>query len=237
MTAYMKCNFANLLRVTTAFLATVFPASAASILNDGSFETATPGNHTPGAGEDEVLPVGSTAMAGWTVVGSSSISWLLSGFAGISAEDGNDYLDLTGPGFGPTQGGVQQTVTLSAGSYTLTFYLGSLDNNEPDSVLASAGDQSNVVFTNSDTGAGFHWNQEKLNFNVAADGPVTISLVGDPADTLASSPFVGLDNVVVSPAPEPSTALLAFSAFGGLLLASCRKVRCASACRAYRQRP
>ena len=175
----------------------------ASLITNGSFETPSVG---------PVLAPGSTAIVGWTVVGPDSIDILPDGSAGIAAENGSYFLDLTGPGYGPSQGGVTQTVTLAAGNYNLTFYLGSLDSYEPDSVYASAGDQSNVVFTNSDLGAGTHWNLETLNFNVATSGPVTISLVGDASGTLSSSPYVGLDDVDVETAgsapagsaPEPS---------------------------------
>ena len=94
----------------------------------------------------------------------------------------------------------------------MTFYIGSIGNDEPASVYASAGDQSNVVFTDSDTGAGYHWALQTLNFNAATTGSVTISLVGDAADSEFDSPYIGLDNVdlEVAGAPEPVMALPVF---------------------------
>jgi hypothetical protein len=206
----------NIMAVCTLFAA---PGMASFIAN-GSFEIASDNGR--------VQAPGSTVMNGWTVVGPDDIDRLPTGFAGIPAQDGSWYLDLTGDGFGPTQGGVTQTVALAAGSYTLTFYIGSLGDDEPDSILASAGDQTNVVFTNSALGAGAHWVLATLNFNVAASGPVTITLLGDSAATLAASPFVGLDNVDVelatSATPEPATALLVLLALGGCWLLHTRRL-------------
>jgi hypothetical protein len=205
-----------------------FPAMA-NLITNGSFETANAGFTAPGPAGEALAP-GSTAMAGWTVLGPSpDIAWLPTGFAGIPAEDGNYFLDLTGYGYNNDgDGGVTQSVNLAAGNYALTFYIGSLDNDEPDSVFASAGNQSNVVFTDSDRGAGSHWNLETLNFNVATTGSVTITLAGDEAGTEAASPYIGLDNVdvelVSSATPEPAMSLPVFLVFGGLLLWS-RKIR------------
>jgi hypothetical protein len=209
----------------------LFAAPAmAGLITDGSFEAASPGPLPDGSGDS--LAPGSTKIAGWTIIGSGpDVAWLPTGYAGIAAQDGSYFLDLTGYGY-VVDGvvGVQQTTTLGAGNYTLTFYIGSIDNDEPESIYASAGDQSNVVFTDSDTGAGYHWKLATLNFNVATSGPVTISLLGDAADSKAVSPYLGLDNVDVEPAtsstPEPATALPVFLALGGWLLCR-RKIRAA----------
>ena len=193
--------------------------SMADLLTNGDFET------NPGSQVD-LIP-GSTTINGWTITGpGADVAWLPSGYAGIAAEAGNSFLDLTGAGYSVgSDAGVEQTVSLVAGAYTMTFYVGSIGNDEPDSVYASAGDQSNVVFTDSDTGAGYHWALETLNFNVATTGPVTISLVGDAADSEVDSPYIGLDNVDLevagsapSSAPEPSMAIPLFLVFGGWLL-------------------
>ena len=194
-------------KLNVLILCALFAVPAmADLLTNGDFET------NPGSQVD--LVPGNTTINGWTVTGpGADVAWLPTGYAGIAAEDGNSFLDLTGAGYSVgSDAGVTQTVSLAAGAYSMTFYIGSIGNDEPASVYASAGDQSNVVFTDSDTGAGYHWALETLNFNVATTGPVTISLVGDAADSEFDSPYIGLDNVdlEVAGAPEPVMALPVF---------------------------
>lgn len=200
----------------------------ANLITNGGFAT------NPGYQSD--LSAGSTLIPGWTVTGPGfDVAWLPTGFAGIGAETGNSFLDLTGSGYSTGAGsdaGVTQTVSLAAGAYTLTFYVGSLASDEPSAVYASAGDQSNVVFSDSVTGAGYHWVLETLNFNVATTGNVAISLVGDSTDSEHDSPYIGLDGVDLevagsapSAAPEPAMALPVFLLLGAGWLFRSRKTR------------
>jgi len=194
-------------KLNVLILCALFAVPAmADLLTNGDFET------NPGSQVD--LVPGNTTINGWTVTGpGADVAWLPTGYAGIAAEDGNSFLDLTGAGYSVgSDAGVTQTVSLAAGAYSMTFYIGSIGNDEPASVYASAGDQSNVVFTDSDTGAGYHWALQTLNFNAATTGSVTISLVGDAADSEFDSPYIGLDNVdlEVAGAPEPVMALPVF---------------------------
>ena len=99
----------------------------ASITNE-SFETPT----VP-AGSYTDYASGSTGITGWKVVASGGDVAVVSGsFAesGVAfpAEDGSQWLDLTGVTANSIEG-VEQTVSTTAGtSYTLSFWVGNVDN-------------------------------------------------------------------------------------------------------------
>jgi hypothetical protein len=227
-------------RICTIAAAAVLLASAgmANLLTNGSFETASGGSSLP-TGNGSSLAIGSTAMLGWTVFTTQSspgsnfnVAWLpLGNGFGISPEDGNFSLDLTGYQDVSPYSGVQQTVALAAGNYTLTLWLGEDEGGDggaysgPVSVFVSAGNQSNVVLTNSLGGNGNVWQQETLNFT-ASGGPTTISISGD---TTAGGQYIGLDNVNVTAAatgvPEPAMAFPVFLAAAGFLMYARRKAR------------
>jgi hypothetical protein len=96
---------------------------------------ASPGNCVPALNTDGTpLYIGSTGMLGWTVVSNGSgsafnVAWLPTGNGyGITPENGNYSLDLTGYNDAPLFSGVEQSVNLAAGNYVLTFYIG-VDNS------------------------------------------------------------------------------------------------------------
>jgi Protein of unknown function (DUF642) len=205
----------------------------ASVLTNGNFANGFAPNIVDGG---ESLSVGSTAMPGWTVVGANPIAWAPSGlWPGVtSAVDSAYVLDLTGYDDPDTEswGGIEQTVDLAAGNYALTFYLGQVIDftlypqySDPVSVDVSAGNQSDVSFTDTnetlDTVAGqTDWQMETLNFTVGTAGPTTIEIVGLSAGTDLSTNgnFIGLDDVDLEDAPEPGTAPLLSIIVAGLLL-------------------
>ena len=92
----------------------------ASLLTNGSFETGTfvdDGNKT----------MTFTAVPGsitdWTVVG-SHVSWIDTGNPlGLSAQDGDRFLDLTGYTPGAPFGGVTQTVATTQASSTICRFI------------------------------------------------------------------------------------------------------------------
>jgi hypothetical protein len=165
----------------------------ANLITNGSFETG--GNFTS---YDNVAVSDNITMAGWTVVGqpgrTNPITWIYSGNFGLTAQDGNYFLDLTGFQDGPPYGGVSQTISTSAGnSYSLSFYLGSssywglpdgIDVFIDGSLLPLASFTSTLTGTNN-------WEQETTSFTAA--GPLTtISLIGN-----SGIAYIGLDNVDV----------------------------------------
>ena len=106
---------------------TIPAVSYANLLTDGSFENTTNFSNT---GNDTMIlqPGNSTAMPGWTVVGTedAELAWI--GPANpygipLMASDGSYFLDLTGYNNGaPYQRGVKQTIATTAGAtYQLSF--------------------------------------------------------------------------------------------------------------------
>jgi hypothetical protein len=222
-----------------AFAVLLATTAMANLLTNGNFGsgTFTP-SLIPAFDGGDALFVGSTAMTGWTVVDSNgltvntaqSMAWLPNGSYGISSEGGSNYfLDLTG--YYDASGevdygvfaGVEQTVTLAAGNYALSFYLGD-DGNVPNytgtvTVLVSAGNVKNVIASNTSQ-QGINWQLETVDFTVATAGPTPITILGD---TSTGGQYIGLDNVDLESIPEPGSALLGFLGVAGLLIYSRRR--------------
>src|ERR1017187_10869685 len=105
------CAFAGLRRkmrricTIVAFAVLLATPGMANLLTNGSFENGifTP-SPIPTYNGGDPLFVGSTAMTGWTVVDNNgltsstnqSIAWLPTGSYGLFAQNGGDFLDLTG---------------------------------------------------------------------------------------------------------------------------------------------
>src|SRR3974377_1194712 len=100
-------------------------AGAATILN-GSFETTVP---AVGNAACDIFTSGSTSITGWTVVGPPGTAlgvfpqyFVQSGIS-VLAENGSNWLDLTGLNSNNAEG-VQQAVATTIGdSYTLSFWV------------------------------------------------------------------------------------------------------------------
>ncbi len=128
-----------------------------------------------------VLPSGSTAIAGWTVVG-DQITWLLSGSQSFgSTPFGSLFLDLTGTHDNSSYGGVAQTITTTpAQPYTVSVSIGvnqnDLGGNGSKSILATAG-TSSKSFTFTPSGAGMQWSNFNFSF-VATSSSTSLSIVG-----------------------------------------------------------
>jgi hypothetical protein len=196
---------------------------SANMLTNGSFES---GNFVAGMGNTGMsLRAEDTNMTGWTITGAHDLAWLTNNAFNWTAQDGNRFLDLTGYQDTKPYNGISQVVNLAPGAYVLTFYIGQDRDNPvatgPMSVSVSAGNQANVVFTDSQTGTGNVWEKETLSFT-ASSGSTTISLTGLSSQ---GGQYLGLDNVdleagVAPPTttPEPGTfgALLVVAFFAGL---------------------
>jgi len=189
----------------------------ANLLTNESFEAGAfvnQGNATM------VLPVGSTSITDWTVI-NDQLAWIDTGNPwGLTAQDGDRFLDLTAYPTGAPFGGVSQTITTVAGQqYMLSFYLGTYTarwGGPPVSISASAGNASQT-FTVSTTSTASTWTPFSMPFT-ATSSNTAISLAGS-----AGFQYIGLDDVSVesvggSPVPEPGTYALVI--VGLMLLAA-----------------
>lgn len=205
-------------------LASTGASAATNLIANGSFESPV---LSPGS-DYLIVFVGGSNITDWSVIGPSGTNVAMieelydqPDGAGINfaAAEGVQWLDLTGGGSNSTEG-VQQSVSLAPGSYTLSFYVGNV-------IAASAGlgTQSTVdlwlngsfvqSFTNSGAGgAGINWQQFSHTFS----GSGLTSIEFRNADG-ASDHLNGLDGVVLAAVPEPSTVAMSIA---GLLLLGAR---------------
>jgi hypothetical protein len=193
----------------------------ANLVTNGSFETTS----TPvPAGSFNVYTPGETGLTGWAIVGAAGtniadVSGLFTQF-GISfpAEDGSNWVDLTGDGSNNNTEGVAQTIATNIGdSYTLVFWVGNVDSPSTgfgvtSTVDVSANAASLGAFTNSCTACTttLAWQQFSTTFTATSASTTLTFLNGDPATDNSN----GLDNVSLvdnGPAaavPEPSSMML-----------------------------
>ena len=194
----------------------VAQADPTNLIQNGSFETgSTFVNTEPNS---MALSAGASTIDNWTVTG-SQIAWIANGnYYGLTAQDGNRFLDLTGWNYNG-QGGVTQDINTVIGNhYTLGFDLGNSTtyNNWPGAtIMASAAGSSNL-FTNS-TASGDNWQHFNLDF-VATGLVTTIALSGQNSQN-----YVGLDNLSVTAVPEPESYAMLMAGLGLLGFMNRRK--------------
>jgi hypothetical protein len=189
-------------------------ALSSNLLSNGSFESP-------------LVPVGAfsnfatgASLDGWTVVGPQS-SIVSTTFAqnGISfdAQDGAQWMDLTGDGSNRSEGVQQSVATVPGQTYQLSFWVGNVNNaggifGTTSTVDLEINGAATGAFTNSCTSctARQSWDQFTTVFVASGTTTMLTFLNGDgPTDNSN-----GLDNIVLTgppaAAPEPGTlALLA----------------------------
>ena len=128
-----------------AVATTTNAAPPANLVANGSFEQATIPSGSPGAGTGTPLAGGSTAIAGWTVTGTSDLVWIADNASAAQNTPFGDYfLNLAGNhalnylGGAPYDGVTQTIATVPGTTYQLTFDLGN-DNTSANTGLLPTG--------------------------------------------------------------------------------------------------
>lgn len=137
----------------------------------------------------------------WTV-SNGSVDWISTYW---QPAGGNGSIDIAGNG----PGALSTTLSTVAGqSYTLSFYLaGNPDGGDPNKFLQVQVGNLNQVFTFDTSGHSHNsmgWTLMSVSFIATADNTLTFS-----SPTVGSPYGAALDEVTVSPVPEPATYALA----------------------------
>jgi hypothetical protein len=203
-------------KIIFAVLMLVFAASAAraDIVANGSFETPLAPN-----GFFTNFFSGSTGITGWTVVGPEasivSTNYAAFGFT-FPAEDGKQWLDLTGDVSNTVEGVMQTLATAPGTTYNLSYFVGNQVNpggpwgtTSTVDVLVNGTLIQTAVNSMGAGGTVQVWEQFTSSFLATSSSTTLEFLNGDPRNDNSN----GLDNVVVTPGsvvstPEPSTLLL-----------------------------
>lgn len=228
------------MRLTTlslAFLALLAASAApahANLITNGSFE-----NPSVPAGSYTNYTTGSLGITGWTVVGpeASVVSGTFAQY-GITfqAQDGNQWLDLTGLGTNNNNDGVSQNVATTIGqTYQLSFYVGSATDNNlffAATVDLSINGGARQSFTNSTAPTNMlDWKLFTVQFTATTS---TTNITFFNGNNSSANNVSGLDNVtldaVVAPAPEPASIMLFSIGAAAVVIDAVRRRRGIKAC-------
>jgi len=206
-------SFTKILAAGAAALALSATAHANG-LADGSFaEGASAGNFATYGAVSTIGP--------WTVT-SGQVDLIGSYWQAPTV--GGYSLDMNGL----VAGTVQQSFTLGAGEYTLSFWMAGNPDGGPAtrSVLASAGDASQAfTFTMGGTDkSNMGWTLETMTFHTAGATTLTFASLTEPSS--GYSPFgAAIGGVSVSAVPEPASIGMLLAAVGVFGVMSSRRRR------------
>ena len=175
----------------------------ANLIVNGEFTIASPGTTTPNADSAVLLPGGSTAIDGWTVIGGPAgddqLYWAATGFDGLTFPDA-DAVALTGDTNINPQFGMEQTIATTPGmTFALTFEVGT-SSEFPDpsgaGVSVTAGNLTTTITGIVTTGTSV-WTPEEVDFT-ATSTSTTIIIQGDAPLPNPHGEYIGLDDVAVA---------------------------------------
>jgi choice-of-anchor C domain-containing protein len=175
-----------------------------SLVTNGSFENASV---NPGSGF-VTLGYGSTAITGWTVVGTIQYSGCIDYIGGYwQAADGIRSIDLNGSN---DRGGVQQTLATVAGQqYEVRFSMsGNPDGSPATKILTVSADTESQDFDYTVTGSrgDMRWTSTNMWYFTATDDSTLLTFQSG----INGSYGPALDNVsVCAVVPAPGAILLA----------------------------
>jgi choice-of-anchor C domain-containing protein len=213
----MKKHITSAAMALGAALLAAFPAQAASLITNGSFEYG----NTSGSFSNE--GAGSTNIFGWTV-DTGSVDYISSYWA---ASDGARSIDIAGSAIGALS---QSFTTVAGNAYKVTFDLASNpDLQGARDLLVSINGGTPITFTHpGSTGhdaAGMNWTGQSFTF-LATGANTTLTFTTNGTAQTYFGP--ALDNVAVTGVPEPAAWAMLLGGFA-LVGGSMRRRRTATA--------
>ena len=196
--SFFNASFSRVFPVLIAGVSIASTHSPAKALINGSFEDPVVPSSTYA-----LFGTGSTAITGWTVVGTGVA--VLSGphfETGIvfNSQDGNQWIDLTGVRNNAVDSGVNQIITTIIGqSYNVDFYVGSARNQDifPSTVDLSIDGGTRQSFFNPAATNILDWKLFTTSFTATRSKTSLTFFNGNKS----LNHFSGLENVTVSAAP------------------------------------
>ena len=218
--------FITIIAMSLLLVGQASTANALNLLVNGSFES-------PGAPAASFL---TQIPNGWTSLGNgSTVDIIAAGYAGGSASDGNQLVDLIGGGVGTFPSGLKQTVTLQGGTmYSLSFDYngGRYQDGTPTSgavldyllgSLVSGSVNVDALNAFASNGPVTPWQSMSLVFTVATTNDYLLTF-----QTLSGAfggPYIDdvRLNVIPVNVPEPSTLMLLVVGLAGLAVVRLRE--------------
>jgi hypothetical protein len=195
------------------------PASAATILQNGSFEDVSGGSVTYNGGNWKVY----SSIPGWTTVSGSGIEVQTNATLGsIDAHTGNRYVELDSHPGPNSNSKMKQNVLLEAGSYVLSFWYSPRDSRFTSNDIGySLGTfVSGLVKGPVGTIVVGKWTQITQSFTVTKKEAGSFALKfwasGDQNTYGGLIDDVALDYTPPAPVPVPAAGLLMLGGLGGL---------------------
>jgi hypothetical protein len=229
----MTANLRKLLKTQLVILcgAAMSLSAHANQIGNGGFETPVTG---PGGLNSGYTALGAGSTIGpWSVVGPSgsfnhvalvpSTEYSTAGGPSIYflSQEGSQSLDLTGEWDNGAAMGVQQSFSTTPGqTYSLSFYVGAVTTTDWSPHQGNAivnvllnGNAFQTAINSDLSGDATTWKQFNYNFT-ATGSTTTLAFMNGVGPGVGHN---GLDNVAVSPVPEPGTASLLLLGAAGLL--------------------